>query len=334
MLQNISFNRIQVLRFFAALLVVVYHAHLMISSYFPESTSYPILLLGQYGVDLFFVISGFIIVFVAQTRETSSIIFFSRRIQRVIPMYYLVTATVFAMTHLPGITRGVAPNASDLIRSLLFASWLGGPGAYPVINVGWTLEYEMLFYLIFAGSMLISKRPWLIAAAILFVIVSIGNGQPTFPVNAIILEFALGMTICMWITRRTEALPLIIGLLVILIILPPGLSKDRVLMYGLPSAGIVTLAVYLDNNRSYNGVILKELGNASYSIYLVHVVTISIACKILARWAPHARSWITIPLVSAVGIAVGYVTYRLLERPIMTLFGRLRRLQSKAQPSI
>lgn len=322
------FNRIQALRFFAALFVVAYHAQLMVSSYFPGSDFYSVLQSGQYGVDLFFVISGFIIVYVGSTREVSATVFASRRIQRVVPMYYVATAAVFAMTHLSGMTRGAVPNTSDLLKSLLFASWLNGPGAYPVVNVGWTLEYEMFFYLVFAGSLIISRRPWLAAAGIMFAVVLIGQGQSIFPVNAIVLEFVLGMTICVWITQRRSAFPLIVGIVTVLLILPPGPSRDRVLIYGLSSTGVVAAAVYLDIRKVYNGSILKELGNASYSIYLVHVVTISIACKFLTRWAPHTPSWLTIPFVSLLGIAVGYAAYRLLERPIMKLFSRLRRSPS------
>lgn len=299
----------------------------MISSYYPTQHVYSFLYHGQYGVDLFFVISGFIIAYVGKTRETSGVTFVKRRFQRVIPLYYIVTFAVFATTQLPGLTRGSIPSVGDLFRSLFFASWLNGPGSYPVVNVGWTLEYEMFFYAVFALSLFFSRKPWIVAAGIIVTIVLLGKGQSNFPVNAIMLEFVFGMIICAWASRSgyKYTVPLVFIIIVVILTLPAGSARDRVILYGLPSTGLVAAAVYLDMQKAYTGRLLKELGNASYSIYLVHVVTMSLACKLLARWAPHASGWLTVPLISLIGLAIGYATYRLLERPIMQLFSRLRR---------
>ncbi len=325
MQQKRSFLRIQILRFLAAAFVVAYHAQITILSYYGGARPYPVLELGVYGVDLFFVISGFIIVFIGTTKEKTAGVFFRRRIERVVPMYFLMTLGMFALTHVPGLARNEAASPFDLIQSLTFTTWTDGPEAYPVLNVGWTLEYEMLFYVIATIAMAVTKRVWIGTAFVMLALVVTGRGTSFFLQNPIIIEFVFGMTIGAFLYDRRAFPWMLAGTALVMITLPISGAAWRVWAFGLPSAGVVALAIYLDLRRRYEGSWLPALGNASYSIYLVHVVAISFVCKVASVVVPRLSTAVAVPAISAFAILVGYLTYRLIERNLTLFFTRKRR---------
>ena len=319
------FHRIQALRFFAAAAVVVYHTQLTLSSYFPGQRRFLILEFGANGVDLFFVISGFIIFYIGSTRETVASVFIVRRIERIVPMYWMMTAVVFALSYVPGVARGTAPSSLHFLQSVLFMSWANGPAAYPVLNVGWTLEYEMLFYAITAITMALAKRPWAVGAIIILALVSTGHGTSFFLQNPIIIEFVFGMTIASFLYQRRLFPWLLAGTLLVLVTLPMAGPAWRVWTFGLGSAGVVSLAIFMDLRKNYRGSILAELGNASYSIYLIHVIVISFAAKLMAKVAPTMSVFVVIPLVSMFAIICGYAVYRFIEKRLIAAFHHRRR---------
>lgn len=320
-----TFLRIQILRFIAAAVVVAYHAQITTISYFGGGDPYPLLELGVYGVDLFFVISGFIIVFIGSSRETTAPLFVKRRIERIVPMYWIMTIATFALTHIPGLARNEVSGPGHLLQSLLFMSWLNGPETYPVLNVGWTLEYEMLFYAVVAAAMALTKRPWATAAFVMLALVLSGRGTSFFLQNPIMIEFVFGMTIGTFLYDRRLFPWMLLGSVFVLLTLPMSGAAWRVWAFGVPSAALVSLALYADFRKPYSGILLPELGNASYSIYLVHVIAISFVCKIASVAMPKLPTAIGVPLISVFAIAAGYLTYRLLERNLLRVFGRKRR---------
>jgi exopolysaccharide production protein ExoZ len=331
---NVTFSRIQVLRFVAAAAVVVYHAQLTAVTYFGGTAPLPILEYGTYGVDLFFVISGFIIVFIASTRETNAAMFTRRRIERIVPLYWIMTLATFALTHIPGLARNAASDPLHLVQSLLFLSWLDGYGTYPVLNVGWTLEFEMLFYAIAAAAMAWTRRPWAVTAFVMLALVLTGRGSFFFLQNPMIIEFVFGMTIATFLYDR-RLFPWLLGsTLLVLVTLPLTQLSWRVWAIGLPSSVLVGAAVYADRRKAYRGRVLPELGNASYSIYLTHVIAISFACKMAIRLMPSAPLAIIVPLISVFSVVIGYMTYCLVEKRLIAL-GRKRRPASLApRPSL
>lgn len=328
---NVTFARIQVLRFVAAAAVVAYHAQLTAITYFGGAAPFPLLEYGAYGVDLFFVISGFIIVFIASTRETNAATFASRRIERIIPLYWLMTLATFGLTHIPGLARNEVSDPLHLVQSLLFLSWINGAENYPVLNVGWTLEFEMLFYAIAAAAMACTRRPWAATAAVMLALVASGRGTSFFLQNPMIIEFVFGMTIAAFLYDR-RLFPWLLGAtLFVLATLPVTQSSWRVWAIGLPSTVLVAGAVYVDLRKAYRGRILPELGDASYSIYLTHVIAISFACKIGVRLAPGVPLVIIIPLITVFATAIGYLSYRLIEKHLISLGRRRRRATALVQ---
>lgn len=331
---HVTFLRIQVLRFIAAAAVVVYHTQVAAITYYGGAKPFPILEYGAYGVDLFFVISGFIIVFIGSTRETTASVFVRRRLERVVPLYWIMTLATFALTHIPGLARNAVSDPWHLAQSLLFVSWTNGYDTYPVLNVGWTLEFEMLFYGIAAVAMALTRRPWAVAAAVMLALVLTGRGTFFFLQNPMILEFVFGMTIASVLYHR-RLFPWLLGAaLLVLATLPTTQPSWRVWAIGVPSTVIVAAAVLADLRKGYRGRLLPELGNASYSIYLTHVIAISFACKLVVRVAPGLPLTIAIPTISLFAIALGYLSYRLIERNLIVLAHRRRAARPSLRPNV
>lgn len=332
--RDITFTRIQVLRFIAAAAVVVYHTQVAAITYYGGAKPFPILEYGAYGVDLFFVISGFIIVFIGSTRETNASLFLKKRVERIVPFYWIMTFATFALTHVPGLARNAASGPIHLLQSLFFISWVNGYGTYPVLNVGWTLEFEMLFYLITASAMALTQRPWAFTAFVMLTLVLTGHGTFFFLQNPMIIEFVLGMTVASFIYNR-KLFPRLLGsVAIVLATLPATQPSWRVWAVGLPSTLLVAAAVLADLRKTYHGKFLPELGNASYSIYLTHVIAISFACKLVVRVLPSLPLTVLIPVTSLFAIGLGYLSYRLIERNLIA-FNRKRHALGRAlKPSV
>ena len=136
-----SIQSVQALRALAALLVVFEHVDMA--------------KVGAFGVDIFFVISGFVIAYVSRTDTPAR--FMLKRLFRIIPLYWSATVLVFLVACLaPWALKSTTNDLGDLIKSLLFIPYMKDSGAVqPVLFLGWTLNYEMFFYAIFAVSMVI-----------------------------------------------------------------------------------------------------------------------------------------------------------------------------------
>ncbi len=332
--QNILFLRIQVLRFIAAAAVVLYHTQVTTGTYFGGTNPYPIMEYASHGVDLFFVISGFIIVFIGSTRETTAPLFVKRRIERIVPLYWMMTLAMFALTHIPGIARNEASGPLHLLQSVLFFSWTNGPATYPVLNVGWTLEFEVLFYAVAAIAMALSKRVWATTALVMLAMVVTGRGTSFFLQNPIMIEFVFGMTIGTFLYDRRTFPWMLAGTALVLVTLPMTVATQQVWIFGLPSALIVAIAVYADVRKSYGGTVLPELGNASYSIYLAHVIAISFACKILVKVVPSASRAIVIPLIAVFALVIGYAVYQLIEKRLIAFAHKRRSRALDTTPQV
>ncbi|WP_439617208.1 acyltransferase family protein [Shinella sp.] len=309
---------IQYLRAFAALAVVVFHAG--------ERSGYAFAI-GATGVDVFFVISGFIMWVIVARRPVSPGRFLADRVRRIVPVYWLATAVMVA-----GALAGLFPNllltAEHVAASLFFVPWRSPSSGeiWPVLVQGWTLNYEMFFYAVFAACLLLPARLRLpVMAAVFLTLVAIGfaveSDNPLFLTytRPIILEFVAGMLIgrlslAGWLPNRTVSIALIGTALA-------GLAAIGILRLPFDEWTCGPLAIAL----VYGTVALEKhgriarfrlpalLGDASYSIYLWHTFAISVAAKVGAALVLPA------PLVFvssiAVGTLVGLCGYVLIERP-------------------
>ena len=152
---------IQALRAIAALLVTLGHLEHEAASLPAATTGYaPILVdLTGAGVDLFFVISGFVMVYASHdlfATPDAARRFLTRRIARIVPIYWLVTTLFLAIMAASHVLSSAPPTWSEIAKSYLFVPYMphGGEVMQPVYKLGWTLNYEMFFYAVFALALL------------------------------------------------------------------------------------------------------------------------------------------------------------------------------------
>ena len=143
-------SNIQILRAIAAILVVAFHTVLAAKSYnLPTEFFYKVDIWGAAGVDIFFIISGFIMVYIQINKKKKPLDFLKDRIERIVPLYWFLTLFIAALLIVfPQAFRELSLSANHLINSLFFINYFNGDD-HPLLYVGWTLEYEMLFYIVY-----------------------------------------------------------------------------------------------------------------------------------------------------------------------------------------
>jgi len=332
---------LQVLRFLAALLVLSGHlVHEAVSfGYLPAGAlSVVDLLPWAAGVDIFFVISGFIMFHIsgeAFGRRGAAREFLLRRLQRLVPLYWLFTlAMLLAMLVLPERLANAQIDAAHVAASFLFLPFVNAAGlVQPVLALGWTLNYEMFFYLMFGVCLLVPGRagPVVLAAA-LVLLVAIHPLVPQdlvplrFWTDPIILEFLAGMGIAFILRRGVEltrhlraALLLagVAGLIAGALLLPhaPGL---RVILFGLPAALVVMWTVSAERRARTAGHGLVLAGDASYALYLSHPFSVNLVALVLGQTG-IAISWLFVPAALLVSLGVSVAVFLVFERPLLGL---------------
>ena len=143
-------NNLQLLRAFAAINVVYLHVLIGGESYGKPTVIFPYVGgWGANGVDIFFVISGFVMIYTHAINPKTILNFYKSRILRIVPVYWLITGFIILLYIIfPNIFRFLMIDIKSSVSSFLFISQLIN-NSNPIINLGWTLEWEMLFYLIF-----------------------------------------------------------------------------------------------------------------------------------------------------------------------------------------
>ncbi len=165
--------------------------------------------LGDIGVYVFFAISGFVMVISNRDKFgawSNSVDFFLRRIIRIWPMYFLATIVVFALKY----GSDAFYTFENLAKSVSFIPYIGPDDLYrPVLGKGWTLNYEMFFYAIFAVCLAFPKKSGLLIASVALVLLAAGEGHGSnvlwrFYANDIVLYFFAGMALACLI-KETQA---------------------------------------------------------------------------------------------------------------------------------
>ena len=321
-------NNIQVLRAIAALLVAYFHLDVRIGSLRP---------IGSFGVEIFFVISGFIMAHISVVAPER---FFLRRIARILPLYWGCTILIFfAAAWAPQYFRSTRPELIPLLKSLFFIPFEKESGLMqPLLYLGWTLNYEMLFYAIMAVALTISRRYATLLTSVLLLVLmtccALFAGQSKlawFYSRPLMFGFILGIGV-FWLSRilpadrcrhdRTLLLVLIVFSSAALVA-AEGLGIESELMWTLLATILVGSVVLLSKggyDTRFWPVIL--LGDASYALYLLHPYVEGFfhfgLRQILSPEDPIAWA-----LVLAVTLAVAVLVHVLLERPITTKLNSL-----------
>lgn len=332
---------IQYLRGIAALMVVVFHAFPQMERMGYDGYPYPFL---AAGVEIFFVISGFIMWHTAgfDIRRTAGE-FVQRRLTRIVPLYWIMTAVTLAILLVaPKLLQSTTFDAGHVVKSFLFL-----PAAHPVsgeyfplLSVGWTLNFEMAFYALFALAMLLASSVRGRAAIVLGVLIALVTagaifrpaGVAGFYTDPILMEFVFGIGLGIAYRRGLLSSPRLgwamVAVGVVALVLLPIYLKEwpRVLRYGVPSALIVAGALcFRTTGKTLWERGLHLIGDASYSLYLSHFMVMSAVGQV---WRKAGLSDLPYPIFIAFSVAVclaaGFATYHAVERPIAAWFARGR----------
>ena len=324
-------TNIQILRFFAAVAVLVGHA----GDLFTPSAAHLREIPWSAGVDIFFVISGFVMTYLTQGqfgRPGAPRAFLIRRIIRIVPPYWLFTTLmVVAVLLFSDHVRNTTLSVASLLTSYLFVPWprMADGQLNPLLSQGWTLNYEAFFYLAFAVALLFRRGLWWLAGGFLLLVAV----HPLIPAdlfvlafwsNPIILEFLGGVGLALlflkgrrlswWGSLGLAALGVAIFLLTEQV--APGAFR-RVIHVGLPAL-MLCASLALAPEPAAPGPIRRALvrgGDSSYTLYLSHTFTLN-AAAILWHRSGGGMPEVSMVLAIVAAIAAAAIVYRWVERPM------------------
>jgi peptidoglycan/LPS O-acetylase OafA/YrhL len=354
-----TFEGVQILRGIAASMVVFHHMCIVVNENFPGgsalATYYGLAHVGASGVDIFFCISGLVIAHAARSLPPGTGVarsFAWKRILRVLPPYWIFTLALLLLW-----ATGIGLRNLNVTPALVATSFLlipypktttfGDYSLHPILDVGWTLTFEMYFYAVctvviaFVGG----RRIWPVALGALGVLAlaawAIGGTDTiaaSVMVSPLLLEFMAGVALARYVAGRTSR-PL--GWLLIAAgtaglvgsIYLPNPGAWRALIWGVPGVMLVAGGVLLPVTLSGRGTrFLSFLGLTSYTIYLVHPFFMVVAGTLLKHGS--FRQVPADPLLLAltvVGIFGSAATYFLVEGPLIQLLKPRSRTAAEAR---
>lgn len=313
-------DNIQILRAIAAILVVYFHSIVTLnlynlsSSFFKSPYSH---VWGASGVDIFFIISGFIMVVIQLRKKRNTKDFLKDRALRIIPLYWFLTLAFFSILFfLPFLFNEKILNYNDLFQSLFFISIFFDKE--PLLYVGWSLEYEMVFYIFFGIALLFNNKYLIIFTSLMMIVLSILLN------NSVVLEFLFGMIIgYFWsknyikINHHCSTLLILIGFLSLIIF--NTIDQFRFIYWGIPS--LLIFLGFLNLKPIKNNLLIK-LGDASYSIYLVHMFILPVYFKIISLVGFNnffMHEYVNVTLSVILSVFAGYLTHLIIEKPLNNL---------------
>lgn len=321
--KNEPFSGIQALRFLAAFLVLLTHSTFYVSTRVMGGAT-AVWNDGAQGVPIFFVISGFVMMMTFRSfaaMPAGHVRFMRMRIIPIVPLYWAVNVVKALIWIAAPASMFASFDYWNFGCSLLFLPSENSAGQIePFYGVGWTLNFEMLFYAIFALAIWWKLRPILLTAPILLCLAAAavfrapGSPPVAFYFNPIVLNFLWGILIAEAVGARIIIPAWVAGLMattgLLLTLLLPAIPLLGV-QYALLVGGVVfcesTIARLIPRALIFGG-------DASYSLYLIHPMIgpgIALLCVKLGigSW------WLAIALMVLVSLVVASAVYTLFERP-------------------
>ena len=345
---------LQILRAFAVWLVVGNHYMQMYFNYQAENiVSKFFVMRGGFGVDLFFVLSGFVMFLTSRRQNVTGSSFFVKRVMRIIPAYWFYTTIFLLVIALyPREFAYTDYNLYSLIASYLLipSENPSGIGILPVLTPGWTLIFEFTFYSILAACLLITQRH---AVALCFAIILIApiimpDGLTWSAVlgSKQIGQFLFGFIIGWYVhsplataihARVSARIPFGLLIFAASAVLSGQLLGYTLLHRTIGATMLVLAGIIIEQQMDYSGAMAKFLirsGNYSYSIYLCHVQIIGIYLHYTGRWLPW---YLDMAAIIAIAITVHFTaatSYRYIEQGSYTraIKSALLNLSAKVQP--
>ena len=347
------FDSLQGLRAIAALAVVLFHLRIVEFKYLQGSAFLDaIARYGDAGVDLFFVLSGFVMTTITAGRYTgaaSARQFLGKRAWRVYPLYWLFTTVVVVlMAFVPSMV-----NSSYHDQSILASYLLLPHSQMPVLSVGWTLVHEAYFYLVFALAIaLVAERfiplyllAWGAGIAVWSTLLPADTtAAERVATSPLTYEFIAGALLGLYwrqIPARL-AMPLLIAGALTAVSAAGLLPSEgpaaltpwiRISCFGSAATLLIAGAVMLEaQGRLHVPRWLSRLGDSSYSLYLSHVFVISAVGRVWGMlftspsWANHL---VFVVVATGVTCTIGHLVHLCLERPLLALQHRVPRRLNK-----
>lgn len=327
---------VQYMRAIASILVLMHHAAWKGEQYSTNPMDW--FHVGTSGVDLFFIISGYIMCHVVTAKKQSFVIFLKSRCARILPLYWLLTTiALFGFIFFPE-----KINSSGGVTDILNSYILFPTNNKYLIQNGWTLSYEFYFYVIFSiGFFFDGICKYVVPAAIIIFLVIIGavlaipaSSTCNFFFSFFLLEFVYGIIAFLILkkikfSKYTSVCMLLLSIVCMVYVNINGFSGYRVLYYGLPCFVLFVSLVSLERFCQIykNNWILRffeKLGESSYSLYLVHPFVLVVLSVILYRAGIASYGLVFILTLISCSMALGHCCYYFLEKKISLSIGTRR----------
>jgi peptidoglycan/LPS O-acetylase OafA/YrhL len=328
-------RNLQALRIYAAIPVILYHTNFRLPGVRP---------IGIFGVHMFFLLSGYIMASICDTDSTA---FVRRRLIRIIPMYWTLTLLLYSVAwkfpHLMNATRALP---SELLKSLFFVPFQKSNGLYqPILFVGWTVNYEMFFYMMLSVAILINKRrAALLGACLMLGVMAVcsfftaTSSIARFYSNTVLLECILGLIAYYCVrtvsTRLTPAMkPALLVLAIGSLILLPSIEefgvfahRADILRYG-PVSFVLICSVCLLAlmGADFKAGVVVLLGDASYVMYLTHPYIEEFLDRVVGRFVPifHIDKPVGCLIAMAFVLPISVFLYLKVDKPTLRYLSRV-----------
>lgn len=345
---------IQALRGLAAAMVVCHH-YVAAQAGRGADVGQWLLYFGGSGVDIFFVISGFIMTItqLGSAGDFSARRFLARRLLRIAPLYWMLTAAAFALASLASGSINTHIDLGKFLMSMLFLPYSEptiemSTDAYRayVIPMAWTLTYEWFFYLVFALALALGLRPVARLRFMAFCFTGCAVAgvacRPSAPLlqvvtSPLIFEFLLGSLVAALHMRGMRLKDWQAGLLAlaasgVLVNIFHDSAATRVLVWGAAAFALIAAAALSEGSKA-NMVFIRpfaRLGDVSYSLYLSHFFTLALFVRVQERLYPldDAFSPLTISVFILLALSVATLSYRCIEEPAREFFAKRRNERS------
>jgi len=282
--------------------------------------------------------------------------FMAKRAARIVPLYWLsLTGVLVATALIPWAFSSANLSWQSVASAYAFLPWPDTNGnLLPILGVGWTLNYEVLFYVLFGLSMMLPRR-WqmaglfgMMAATMILARVFAGDSvYGRFYGDTVMFDFAAGALLAHFVNwkpvtafiQRTSmlALALVAGLLWFVIEFTVPYSVPTQWRYWIPAMMIMFAAVGQDLHRKPTPKsFLTYLGDAGYSTYLLHLFILMVVCPL---WFRFMRTGLTasimlLPVMLVASVVVSVISYEVFEKPtnsgLRAFFKKLIRRKSRA----
>ncbi len=317
----------QLLRFVAASLIVLHHA----MREFSGSSAF-----GEFGVDIFFVISGFIISHITQEGREQ---FFTRRLIRIVPLYWLLTCAIAVIAYVaPHLLRNVKWDVAHAMASLAFIPmWTESLQFEPMLPMGWTLNYEIWFYLLFYMAMQVSFSYREGICSLFIICMYVGtNLLPldrttalSFYADSIVLEFIFGMTLSVLYRKKKTLLDHVPRGIVLSCVVAAFVAfyyttcinrsdLPRCIYWGLPACLCVMACLWAEVPfRQYSRWMISAAligGEISYPLYLIHMFFIAALGRVIMTSPVNVLEGFLLALL--LSSVAAYVASQYVDKPI------------------